>query len=108
MAGGVVEGIQSKNRNHARYRIQMERVNSAQMQLGRWDCVEASMFIFTIVDTVATATHLRSSALLRLLSSCFVFCIADFPRNRYIRILVHQRSPSTLQSSSGFPTKNIR
>ena len=67
----------------------MELVNSAPMQLGRWGFVEASMFMFTVADTVAIATHLRSSALLWLLASCFVLlclCIADFPRNiKYIR-----------------------
>ena len=50
----------------------MELVNSAPMLLGRWGFVEASMFMFTVADTVAIATHLRSSALLWLLASCFV------------------------------------
>ena len=36
----------------------MELVNSAPMQLGRWGFVEASMFMFTVADTVAIATHL--------------------------------------------------
>ena len=53
----------------------MELVNSAPMQLGRWGFVEASMFMFTVAETVAIATHLRSSALLWLLASCFVLCI---------------------------------
>ena len=53
----------------------MELVNSAPMQLGRWGFVEASMFMFTVADTVAIATHLHSSALLWLLASCFVLCI---------------------------------
>ena len=88
----------------------MELVNSAPMQLGRWGFVEASMFMFTVADTVAIATHLRSSALLWLLASCFVLlclCIADFPRNikvySYIRdryqhyrvVLVFQYSDKT-------------
>ena len=51
--------------------IQMERVNSAQMHLGRWDFVEAYMFTFAVVDAVAIATHLRSGALLWLLATCF-------------------------------------
>ena len=70
----------------------MELVNSAPMQLGRWGFVEASMFMFTVADTVAIATHLRSSALLWMLASCFkvctlYLCIADFSRNiiKYIR-----------------------
>ena len=53
----------------------MELVNSAPMQLGRWGFVEASMFMFTVVGTVAIAAHLRSSAPLWLLASCFEFCI---------------------------------
>ena len=50
--------------DHARYHIQMELVNSAPMQLGRWGFVETSMFMFTFADRVAIATHLRCSALL--------------------------------------------
>ena len=53
----------------------MDLVNSAPMQLGRWGFVEVSMVMFTIADTVAIATYLRSSALLWLLASCFVLCI---------------------------------
>ena len=53
----------------------MELVNSAPMQLERCGFVEASMFMFTVADTVAIATRLRSSALLCLLASCFVLCI---------------------------------
>ena len=82
----------------------MERVNSAQMQLGRWDFIEACMFMFAVADTVAmAATHvLRSSAVLRLLASCLVLYIVDFPRK--ISIFAHQRSLSALQSScTGFP-----
>ena len=73
------------------------------MQLGRRNFVEAPMFVLTVAGTVTIATYLRSSALLWLLASCFVLCIADFPRN--ITIFVHQRSLSALlhQSSSGFP-----
>ena len=55
--------------------IQMERVKSALMQLGRWDFIHTSMTMFTVADTVAIATHLlRSSALLWLLASFFVLC----------------------------------
>ena len=53
----------------------MELVNSAPIQLGRWGFVEASMLMFTVADTVAIATNLRSSALLWLLASYFVLCI---------------------------------
>ena len=74
-----MEGIPLNSCRTARYHIQIERVNLAQVQLGRWDFVEASMFTFTVVDTVAISTNLRSSALLWLLASCFVLCIADFP-----------------------------
>ena len=41
----------------------MERVDSAQMQLGSWVSLEASMLMFTVADAAAIATHLRSSAL---------------------------------------------
>lgn len=43
----------------------MERVNSVQMQLGRWDFAEA--FRFAIADKVSIATHLLLRALLRWL-----------------------------------------
>ena len=96
---GVMEGIQIKYLyNHARYHIQMERVDSAQMQLGRWDFVEASMLMFPVAYTVAIATLLGSNGLLWLLASYFVLCIAGFPPN--ICIFVHQRWLSALQSVS--------
>ena len=53
----------------------MERVNSAQMQLERWDFVEASTLMFTVANTIAIVSNLRSSAKLWLLASRFVFCI---------------------------------
>ena len=53
--------------------------------------------MFTVADTVAIATHLRSSALLWLPTSCFVPCIADLPRNIRKSILVRQRSLPALQ-----------
>ena len=58
------------------FNLQMERVNSAQMQLGRWDCVEASMFTFTVVDTVAITTALtqqRTAVAARVLL-CTLYC----------------------------------
>ena len=74
------------------------------MQLGRREFVEASMFVFTVADTVAIAAYSRSSALLWLLASYFVLCIADFLSNITI-IFVYQRSLSALlhQIGSGFP-----
>ena len=60
------------------YHIQTKRANSAQMQLGRGDFVQASMFVLTVANRVTIATHLpSSSALLWMLASCFVLCIAD-------------------------------
>ena len=83
----------------------MELVNSAPMQLGRMCFVEASMFMFTVANTVALATHLmqqRTAVAARVLLCTLYLCIADFPRNmKYIR--TYQRSLSALQSSTGFP-----
>ena len=64
--------------------------------------------MFPVPDTVGIATHLRSSALLWLLASCFVLCIdADFPRNipMYIRTLEMATAVSAqqYQHSRGFP-----
>ena len=55
----------------------MERVNSAQMELGRWDFVEASMFMLTARgygrDRYTHTTQQRSAVAARVLL-CTLYC----------------------------------
>ena len=79
----------------------MEGVKSAQMnRLGRWDFVEAPMFMDTVARDLDRYTLAQQRTALWLHASCFALCIADFPRNigtfsyirgrcQHYRVVVH-------------------
>ena len=72
--------------------IQMEVVNSAPMQLGRWGFVEAPMFMFRVADGYGRDRHTRTqqptAVAARVLLCALYLCIAGFRRNiKYVRTL---------------------
>lgn len=81
--GVVFDGVQEPPRGNITRasipHIQLERVNSAQVLLGRLGCDEASMF--PVARTAVIAAHFLGTELLWLRTSCFVPYVGEIHHN---------------------------